>query len=139
MSKKNSRRRHLKGGFLDSLGQTFSNWGNSMSQGASSLWNKTKKASGIDGNSSSYTPSSSYSSSTSSSYTPSTTTTSSYSYGGRRRKTRRIRKIKRGGYGSNSSLTNLASTAAPFSGQTAKAHNWVGGKKYKRRRHKSRR
>ena len=95
MSKKNSRRRHLKGGFLDSLGQTFSNWGNSMSQGASSLWNKTKKASGIDGNSSSYTPSSSYSSSTSSSYTPSTTTTSSYSYGGRRRKTRRIRKIKR--------------------------------------------
>ena len=52
MSKKYNRRRHLKGGFLDSLGQTFSSWGSSLSQGATGFWDKTKKATGM-GNSSS--------------------------------------------------------------------------------------
>lgn len=151
MSKKYNRRRHLKGGFLDSLGQTFSGWGSSLSQGASGFWDKTKKATGMDNSSSSYTPTNSYTPTatpSTSSYTPTSstssttpTTSSSYSYGGRRRirrKTRKmgkmgkIGKMKRGGYGSNTSLTNLASTGAPFSGQTAKAHNWVGGKKHKR-------
>ena len=55
--------------------------------------------------------------------------------GGRR--TRRIRrrgsKRMRGGYRANTSLTNIASTAAPFSGPTARAHNWVGGRRKKRR------
>jgi hypothetical protein len=64
---------------------------------------------------------------------------SSYKYGGKRRgrgrKTKRSRKMKRGGssYVSNSSLTNLASSAAPFSGVTAKVA-YVGGRRKKTRR-----
>jgi hypothetical protein len=161
MSKKSNKRHHLKGGFLDYLKSSLG----SITEGASDFWNKTKKATGM-GNSSS--GSSSYSSYSNPSYTPPASsgtsysppvssgtsyspTTSSSSYnsyeGGRRRrgknrrsrKSRRSRKIKRGGgYGTNTSLTNLAATAAPYSGQTAKAHNWVGGKKNRRTRHKSR-
>ena len=98
MVKKYHRRRNLKGGFLDSLGQTFSNLGTSISQGASTMWNKTKKATGLDNassTSSSYTPTVS---SSSSSYAPSTAPTSStYSYGGKRMRRRGTRKIKREG------------------------------------------
>lgn len=152
MPKKYHSRRRLKGGFLDSLGQTFSNWGNSISEGASTAWNKTKNAtssliSSTPSTTTSYAPSTSstYTPSSSSEYTtPSTAETStgssSYgsSYGGKRlrkgaRKSKRTRKVKRGGYRDNVSLTNLASSAAPFAGQTAKAHNWVGGKKRKTR------
>ena len=55
--------------------------------------------------------------------------------GGRRRtrKTRKGSKRMRGGYRDNISLNNLASRAAPFSGPTARAHNWVGGRRKKRR------
>lgn len=53
-------------------------------------------------------------------------------YGGRRRKSRRMR----GGYSDNMSLTNLASRAAPFSGETARAQAYVGGRRTKRRCHK---
>ena len=102
MTKKYHMRRHFKGGFLDSLGQTFSNLGTSISQGASSVWNKTKKATGMD-NTSSYSSSSSYTPSTSSTYTPSTSSTaptnstsSTYSYGGKRvrKSTRKIKRAK---------------------------------------------
>jgi hypothetical protein len=52
----------------------------------------------------------------------------------------RRRRRHRGGYSSNTSLTNLASTASPYSGsQTAQPHNWVGGRSRKRRRHSHRR
>lgn len=152
MPKKHNSHRRLKGGFLDSLGQTFSNWGSSISQGASSAWEKTKNASSNMMTSTSPTPSTytappstpstttSYTPSTPSTYTPSTPTYSSNdgTYGGKkirkgRRQSKRTRKVKRGGYRDNTSLTNLASNAAPFAGQTAKAHNWVGGKKRKTR------
>ena len=36
------RHRKMKGGFLESLGSTLSSWGSSVSQGANSLWDKTK-------------------------------------------------------------------------------------------------
>ena len=81
------RYRKMKGGFLDSIGATLSGWGTSISDGASSAWNKTKNA-------------------TSSAYNSATgNTTSSYTGG---RKTRRHLK---GGYMGN---TNLALNAASF-------------------------
>jgi hypothetical protein len=151
MTKKYHRRRNLKGGFLDSLGQTFSNLGTSITQGASSVWNKTKKATGMDN--STYIPSS-YSQSRSPSYThnypppppqsqntfynPETTR---YSYGGKRvkkclRKTKRSRTMKRGGnFIANEPINSLASRAGDFTGGlTARVHNLVGGKKRKSRR-----
>ena len=140
MPKKNHKRRNLKGGFSDSLGKTFSDLGNSISQGASSLWNKTKKAIGLDtsspSTSSSYTPSasSSYTPSTSSTYTP-TTTSSTYSYGGKRQKrgTRKMKRtitMKRGGnFKPNSPIDTLASRAFPYTGLTARVNDLVGGKK----------
>jgi hypothetical protein len=114
--------------------------GNSISQGASSLWNKTKKAIGLDASSpstsSSYTPSasSSYTPSTSSTYTP-TTTSSTYSYGGKRQKkgTRKMKRtitMKRGGnFKPNSPIDTLASRAFPYTGLTARVNDLVGGKK----------
>jgi hypothetical protein len=53
-------------------------------------------------------------------------------YGGRKRKSRRMR----GGYSDNMSMTNLASRAAPFSGETARPQAYVGGRRTKRRCHK---
>jgi hypothetical protein len=137
MTKKYHTRRHLKGGFLDSIGQTFSNLGTSISQGASSIWKETKKASGLDNTSSSastYTPST---------YTPSTSSTTStapisstYSYGGKRarkgtRKIKRSKTMKRGGnFSANTPINTLASRAGDFTGGlTARAHDLVGGKR----------
>ena len=57
------------------------------------------------------------------------------SYGGR--KGCRSRTM-RGGYKANSPTTGPAVYAAPYSGTTAKAHNWVGGRKRTRRTKKSR-
>jgi hypothetical protein len=145
MTKNYHRRRHLKGGFFESLGQTFSNLGTSISQGASSVWNKTKKATGMD-NTSSYSSSSSYTPSTSSTYTPSTSSTaptnstsSTYSYGGKRvrkstRKIKRAKTMKRGGnFSANTPIDTLASRAGDYSrGLTARVNDLVGGK---RRRH----
>ena len=42
----------------------------------------------------------------------------------------------RGGYSDNMSTTNLASRAASFTGETARAQAYVGGRKTKRRCHK---
>lgn len=153
MPKKYKRR---GGGIFDSLGETFSNWGNTLSQGAQGIYNKAKQ--GISGQTtastyvptySSTTPTQSYSTEQSN-YQPnyqSNTNTSTYgNYGGTKK---RNRKNKRGGgFRDNVSLTNLASHAAPFSGKTAQPHNWVGGKtnrrrktssKTKKRHHKSKR
>lgn len=115
-------KRTMRGGFLD----TLSNWGTSLTQGASNLWQKTKDATttGIT----SYTPVqqsiASQPVNNTATYTGSTTT-----YGG---KTRR-RKMK-GGYENNISSSNLASNSAPFSGPTAQPHNLVGGRSRKNRR-----
>jgi hypothetical protein len=141
MTKKYHKRRNLKGGFLDSLGQTFSNLGTSISQGASTMWSKTKKATGLDSTTSttpSYIPSiaPTYSSS------PSYSTTSTYSYGGKRMRRRGTRKIKRtrtmkrgGNFSANTPIDSLASRASPFPGTlTARAHDLVGGRRRKSRK-----
>ncbi len=154
MTKKYHKRRNLKGGFLDSLGQTFSNLGTSISQGASTVWNKTKKATGLDNTTSTtstYTPTSS----SSSSYAPPTAptaptapTSSTYSYGGKRmrrgtRKIKRSRTMKRGGnFSANTPIDSLASRGSPFPGSlTARVHDLVGGKRRRtsRRSRRSRR
>lgn len=157
MPKRNNKRRLRGGGFFEGLQQSFTNFGNSVKSGTSDIWNKTKKATSSYQPSqtttyqpstpsmpSSYDPPSSSSTSSMPSYDPpsssSTSSTSSMSYGGsRRRRTRktakrRSRKMRmRGGYRDNISLTNLASNAGPFSGSTARVHNWVGGRRKKRR------
>lgn len=141
MPKKHHNRRHLKGGFLglNSLGQTFSNFGNSISQGASNLWDKTKKMTGV-GNTSSpstYMPST-YTPSTSTS-TPSSSTP--YTYGGKRlrKKTKRTKTrsktMKRGGnFSPNVPINSLASRTTPFTGLTARVNDLVGGKRNKTKR-----
>jgi hypothetical protein len=107
----------MKGGFLDDLSNTLSGWGSSLSQGASSMWEKTKNAtSSLTGS----TPSTGY---TSNSYQQAPMSTSTY--GGRRSRRRRH---MRGGFKDNTPTTGIAANAASFSGQTAKPHNWVGGR-----------
>jgi hypothetical protein len=69
---------------------------------------------------------------TSDSATPSASASATSTYGGRKSKSRRMR----GGYSDNMSTTNLASSAAPYSGETARAHSYVGGRRTKRRCHK---
>jgi len=111
----------MSGGFLDSVTSTLSDWGTSISQGASSAWQKTKDAtSSLTGS----TPS------TTSSYIP-TTTTAPMTTGGRHRRSRR--RHMKGGFQDNTP-TGLAANAASFSGQTAQPHNWVGGRTRRRRR-----
>ena len=116
MPRHRHRHRTMKGGFWDSLTQA---------------WEKTKKAT-----------TDAYSSATGSppppaSYTPppSTQPTSSgfMGTGGRTRRRR-----MRGGFKDNTPTTGLASHAASFSGSTAEAHNWVGGRTKKRRHRKHR-
>ena len=123
MPRRHRYRRTMKGGFLD----TLTNWGSSLTQGASSLWEKTKQAtssatSSLSSSTPSYTSTPSYNAPTQ----PMTTS----SYGG---KTRRRR--MRGGFKDNTPSTGLAAHAASFSGETAKPHNLVGGRT---RRHKRR-
>lgn len=122
------RHRTMKGGFLDSLSNTLSGWGTSLSQGASSIWDKTKNTTS---SLTSSTPTNTYSSPSNTS-APMTTST----YGG---KHSRRRRRMRGGFEDNTSPTGLAVNASPVSGiSTAKAHNLVGGRT-KRRGRKTRR
>lgn len=123
MPRKHRNRRTMKGGFWD----TLTGWGSSISTGASSLWDKTKKAT------------SSATASLTGSPKPYTTTYAqpmqTYTYGGRRTRRRRMR----GGFRDNMPTTGLAVHAAPFSGSTAKPHNWVGGRTRRRGRKSHRR
>jgi len=102
------------GGIMDS----FSQWSSSLSTGASDLWNKTKESA-----------SSSYGSLSGSTSTPTTTSyiAPASTQGGKRRK--RSRRKMRGGM-----------NAAPISGiHTAQPQVWVGGRRTRRHRRKSRR
>ncbi len=120
------RKTAMRGGFLD----TLSNWGTSFTQGANSLWEKTKSA--TTSATSGFTSSSSMPSSSSPSYTTPSYTAQTMSYGGKTRRNRRMR----GGYVANSSTTDLASRAGSFSGPTAKAHTMVGGRTKRRGKNK---
>ena len=123
------RHRTMKGGFFESL-----------TQGATDLWEKTKKAS--NDAYSSATGSTTGSTTSSSSYMPPppppTPATSSTGYMGGRMRGRmggrkRSRKM-RGGYGDNISLTGLAASAAPISDiKSAQPLTTVGGRRTKRR------
>jgi len=149
-NKKLTLRRKKGGGFIDSLKQTFSDLGSKISQTANTAWNQTKRATGMTDSSTSSsstsptssssmtysTPSTSYSSSPSTASLSSSQSSSSSqsqpygSYGGRRKrmkKTKLSHKMRGGQYKDNISLTNIASKAAPFSGETARPHNMVGG------------
>ena len=119
-------------GIVNSLGQTFSNLGTSISRGVKDAWGKLSNSNQNTSSYQTYQPQQ-----TNYSYQPQpSNTTPYYPTGGK--KTIRIhsnRKYKRGGsYKDNTSLTNLASHAAPFSGKTAQPLNWVGGKTNRRRR-----
>ena len=135
-----NRHKTMKGGFLEDISNTLSGWGSSLSEGASSVWQKTKDATsnitGTTSSSSTYMPTSMYTSTTP---TPTPTPMSTSTYGGKRyRKLRQTKRRKmRGGFEDNTPTTGLAVHAAPFSGPTAEPHNWVGGKT-KRRNNKSR-
>ena len=125
--------RKMKGGFLESLSSTLSSWGSSISQSASDAYNKTKNAASSAYNSAT-TPS--YTASSTPSYTAPATHNTSYtpsgSYGGKKRKSKKMR----GGY---IPLTGLAANAAPISGiKTAEPHNWVGGKKSRKNKRRTR-
>jgi hypothetical protein len=116
MPKRNRSKRNKKGGFLG--------FGEDSSSSGPSWYEKAK------GSTSGW-----FSSSTPAPATPPTgqypTTqypTTQYPTGGRRR-----RRKMRGGYSDNMSTTNLASSAAPFSGSTARAQAYVGGRRTKRR------
>ena len=123
------RHRTMKGGFFESL-----------TQGATDLWEKTKKAS--NDAYSSATGSTTGSTTSSSSYMPPppppTPATSSTGYMGGRMRGRmggrkRSRKM-RGGYGDNIALTGLASSSAPISDiKSAQPLTTVGGRRTKRR------
>ena len=136
MARKTYKRYSKKGGFinvnesLSNLEQKFSDFGNKISQGTSDLWRKTKEAVGINDStmsSYSYAPTTSYPSST---------------YGGKR--TRRSRRVKRGG-SSTITASNMANkpiqtqastiTNTPIQTLTSK----VGGRRSRSRRSRSRR
>jgi hypothetical protein len=125
-----NRHRTMKGGFLDNITSTLSGWGSSVSQGATSWWQKTKDAtSNLTGTSTpTTTPTTSTPITTSTPTTPTQPMTTS-TYGGRTRRHR-----MKGGFKDNTSTTGLAVHAAPFSGPTAQPHNWVGGKTKRRNR-----
>jgi hypothetical protein len=113
----------MKGGFLDSL-----------TQGASDLWEKTKKAT-----SDAYSSATGSTTTGSTSYVPPPTSyvppaTSSSGYmGGRMRGRKRSRKM-RGGYSDNISINGLAASAAPISDiKSAQPLTTVGGRRTKRR------
>jgi hypothetical protein len=117
------RHRTMKGGFWDSL-----------TQGVSDAWEKTKKAS-----SDAYSSATGSTTGSTSSYVPpppppTPTTSSSSGYmGGRMRGRKRSRKM-RGGYGDNIALTGLASSSAPISDiKSAQPLTTVGGRRTKRR------
>jgi hypothetical protein len=114
------RYRKMKGGFLDSVGDTLSSWGNSISEGTTTAWNKTKSASNDAYN-----------------YV---TGTSSTSYTGGRR----TRRHQRGGYMNNTNLplnpahfkhmkggyaanSNIGLTAAPIQNIKTTQVEWLGG------------
>ena len=139
-------RKMKKGGFLGfgessptdsgssmfgSIGSTLSGWGSSISDSASSAYNKTKNA--VTGSSSSsYVPPPPP--------PPPTPATSSSGYmGGRMSRRKRSRKM-RGGYGDNIALTGLAASSAPISDiKSSQPLNIIGGKrrtkKCRRNRH----
>jgi hypothetical protein len=132
-------------GILNNVTSAFKSFGNTVSNDASNMWDKVKKTSssaykstvGTGTNTNSNTNSninsntSTYPNTTS---TNPTTNTNNPVSGGKRRRRRYSRSIKKGGYHDYNPLHGLASHAASFSGETAKVNTIVGGRKTKRSR-----
>ena len=125
------RRKTMKGGFLESLTNTLSGWGSSLSQGASGMWSKTKSAtSSLTGSTPTSYTTNSYQQSPANSYQQSPMGSSTF--GGKR--SRRRRNIS-GGFKDNTPTTGIAVNASSVSGiKTAQPHNWVGGRTRRRGR-----
>jgi len=134
MTKRYHKRHSKGGGFFDTIKQSFNSLSSSVQNSASGIWNKTKK------------PTTSYQPTTTSYNTsyqpPANSYNNSYqgpsnqpSYGGRR-----TRRRMKGGYRDSISMNGIAASAAPVQGlQTARAHNWVGGRRRKRKTRRTRR
>lgn len=118
MRNKRTRKLRMRGGdWFSDTKDKFSSWGSTLSSSISNLWNKPNATT---------TP-----------YIPPSTetpiTAPSTVIGGRSRRYKRRRRGKKiGGTPGYTPVVGLASTGAPFSGETAKPHNWVGGKKRNR-------
>ena len=131
-NKKNKSKR-MRGGFdMGSLNPFGSSEG--TTSGTSWLGSLTEKAKSASGSATGWlssattpTPAPAPPAPAPPSYTPAP------AYGGRKRRSNRMR----GGYSSNISKTNLAASAGSFSGSTARAQAYVGGRTKKRcHRHK---
>jgi hypothetical protein len=112
----------MKGGFFESL-----------TQGATDLWEKTKKAS-----SDAYSSATGSTTGSSSSYVPPPPppppTPPPTTFGGKNKRRKRSRKMY-GGYSDNIAITGLAARAAPISDiKSSQPLNIVGGRRTKKRR-----
>jgi hypothetical protein len=123
MTMAGSKRRNMKGGFLESLTSSLTD-----------AWNKTKTAASgaYDSATGSATGTSTYMPTT-----PTSTSTSTYTpMGGKRRRTRRMRG---GNFTDNTPTTGLAAHASPISGIPSVQAQMVGGRRTRRHRHRHRR
>jgi hypothetical protein len=119
------RNRTMKGGFLDNLSNTLSGWGTSISQGASSMWEKTKST--VTGT----TPTTMTTPTLAAPTTYATTPMSTSTYGG---KYSRRRRHLRGGFKDNTPTTGLAASAASISNIKNAEAKLVGGRTRRRGR-----
>lgn len=122
MRNKRTRKFRMRGGdWFSNVKEKFSSWGSTLSSSISNLWNKSKDTT----SSTPYIPSS----------TETPITQPNTVIGGRTIRHKLKRRIKKiGGTHGYTPTVGLASTGAPFTGSTAKPHNWVGGKKRKTHR-----
>lgn len=131
---KKYRSKKMRGGWDWPWGKKEESTSGSSDGSGSGMWDSFTKSVGSITDSASSMVSSSPSTST----TPNSSTNTyqpPVSGGKRRYKSRRMR----GGYSDNVSMTNLASRAAPFSGATARAQAYVGGRRTRRHHKKSHR
>lgn len=133
---KKYRSKKMRGGWDWPWGKKEESTSGSSDESGSGMWDSFTKSVGSITDSASSMVSSSPSTSA-----PTTTNSTTNTYqppvsgGKRRHKSRRMR----GGYSDNVSMTNLASRAAPFSGATARAQAYVGGRRTRRHHKKSHR
>ena len=130
-NRKNKSKR-IGGGFdmgsLNPFGSSTEGASSSGSSGTSWLGSLTEKAKSATGSASGWFSSSPTTTTTTAPANPYPATTTTTTYGGRKRRSNRMR----GGYSNNISTTNLAASAGSFSGSTARAQAYVGGRTKKR-------
>jgi len=125
MPKRNrsKRNKRMRGGFdMGSLNPFGTSEGSTTSSSSGTGWlgSLTEKAKSASGSASGWFSSSATPTTTPSAYSSPSPPPTTSSVGGRRRR----------------KMTNLASRAAPFSGETARAQAYVGGRRTRKRCHK---